>query len=225
MPSREEESGCPPDVLAAISWYPDDLSVEERGAVDAHAAECVDCRRELEARLADLDDEAAWPTPDPDTVFTRVLAHIELDEAESLREWSRAPRRVRAVRWLREGEVNVPGLATPVSVPRGLSAAASFGALIAAATLFFGTGPNGSAPVPAPAPARLEVPQIDVVFRADLPSSAMADAIESIHGEIVAGPSPRGRYRIALPRGANPESAAQALSDAGVAVYAEPALD
>ena len=85
MPSREEESGCPPDVLAAISWYPDDLSVEERGAVDAHAAECVDCRRELEARLADLDDEAAWPTPDPDTVFTRVLAHIELDEAESLR--------------------------------------------------------------------------------------------------------------------------------------------
>jgi hypothetical protein len=210
-------------VLAAIPWYPDDVSVEERGAVDAHAAECVDCRRELEARLADPDDEAEWPTPEPDAVFTRVLAQVELDEAETLSQWARVPRRVRAVRWLREGEVNVPGLATPVSVPRGLSAAASFCGVIAVAALFFGAGPNGNE---SPRPAAVaEAPRIDVVFRHDLSAGAMASAIEAIEGEVVAGPSARGRYRIELPPDADPDAAAQELSDAGVVIYAEPALD
>jgi len=223
MSKPDAAPGCPPEVLAAIPWYPDDVSVEERGAVDAHAAECVDCRRELEARLADPDHEAEWPTPDPDTVFTRILAQVELDEAESLSQWARVPRRVRAVRWLREGHVNVPGLATPLSVPRGLSAAASFCGVIAVAALFFGAGPNGNEP--APRATHLEAPHIDVVFRDDLTAGAMAGAIEAIGGEIVAGPSARGRYRIELPPGADADAAAQDLSDAGVAIYAEPALD
>ena len=223
MPKPVEAPGCPPELLAAIPWYPDDLSAEERGAVDGHAAECLDCRRELEARLADPDEEAAWPTPDPETVFTRILAQVELDEAETLSEWARVPRRVRAVRWLREGQVNVPGLATPLSVPRGLGAAASFCGLLAVAALFFGAGPNGQEP--AQRPAQLEAPRIDVVFRDDLTAGAMAGAIEAIEGEIVAGPSARGRYRIELPPGTDPDAAAQELSDAGVAIYAEPALD
>lgn len=220
MAKRDEALGCPPELLAAIPWYPDDLSTEERGAVDAHASECPDCRRELEARLADPDDEAEWPTPEPDAVFTRILSQVEIDAAETLSEWARVPRRVRAVRWLREGHVSLPGLATPLSVPRGLSAAASFCGVIAVAALFFGAGPNGNEPAP-PRSAHAEAPQIDVVFRDDLTSGAMASAIEAIEGEIVAGPSARGRYRIALPPGTDPDGAAQALSDAGVAIYAE----
>jgi hypothetical protein len=226
MPTRSEEpAGCPTDVLAAIPWYPDDLTREEREAVDSHASECLDCRRELEARLADPDQEAEWPTPDPDETLTRVLARIELGEAESLREWARAPRRTRAVRWLRESEVHVPGFAQPVSLSRGLSVAASFGAAVAAASLFFGAGPDGSDSAPTPAPIHREAPLIDVVFRGDLSAAEMAGAIEGIRGEIVGGPSPRGRYRIALPSGASPDSAAQALSDAGVAIYAEPFVE
>lgn len=221
MHGHGEEQGCPPEVLAAIPWYPDDLSREEREAVESHASECLDCRRELEARLADPDQDAEWPTPDPDETFTRVLAHVELGEAESLQEWARAPRSARAVRWLRESEVRVPGVARPVSLWRGLRVAASFGAAVAAASLFFGAGPDGSK---APSTAIHEpTPVIDVVFRSDLTSAEMAGALEGIHGEIVAGPSPRGRYRIELPPGTNPDSAAQALSDGGVAVYAEPA--
>jgi len=224
---RDEPVGCPPEVMASIPWYPDDLSREEREAVESHAAECLDCRRELEARMADPEGEAEWPIPDPARTFTRILARIEVGEAETLREWARAPRRTRAVRWLREREVHVPGIATPVSAARGLSAVASFGAVVALAALFLGVGPDGSEPPPAPAPlaAQQTPPRIDVVFRGDLTSAEMAGALEGIHGEIVGGPTPRGRYRIALPRSASPEAAAQALSDAGVVVYAEPAPD
>jgi len=221
MSGRSEELTCPPEVLAAIPWYPDDLSREEREAVDSHASECIDCRRELEARLADPDQDAEWPTPDPDATFTRVLARIELGEAEELRDWARAPRRARAVRWLRESEVRVPGVARPVSLWRGLRVAASFGAAVAAASLFFGAGPDGSERPP-PAALHHEAPHIDVVFRGDLTTAEMAGALEGIHGEIVSGPSRRGRYRIALPFGTSPESAAQALSEGGFAVYAEP---
>ena len=224
---KQEPLSCPPEVLAAIPWYPDDLTREEREAVDSHASECLDCRRELEARLADPGQEAQWPTPDPERTLTRVLARIEIGEAETLSEWARAPRRERAVRWLRESEVRVPGFARPVPVSRGLSAVASFGAAVAAAALFFGAGPDGSEPAPAPHPAAVhhEAPRLDVVFRSDLSVAELAGAIEGIHGEIVAGPSPRGRYRIQLPSGTSAESAAQALSDTGVAVYAEPSLE
>jgi len=103
--------------------------------------------------------------------------------------------------------------------------AASFGAAVAAAALLFGAGPDGGEPPGAPAPAVREAPEIDVVFRGDLTAAEMAGAIEGIRGEIVAGPSARGRFRIALPRGASPETAAQALADAGVALYAEPTPD
>lgn len=218
--STRPEQECPPEVLAAIPWYPDDLSPRERGEVDSHAAECPDCRRELEARMADPDEAASWPTPDANQVFTRVLAQIEVGEAESIREWARAPRRERAARWLREREVHVPGLATPVSVSRGLSAAASFGALIAAAGLFWGAalGP------PEPA-AHDALPRIDVVFREDLTAGALAEAIAGLEGEIVSGPTARGRYRVVLPEGTDAEAAAQSLADAGVAIYAEPAED
>jgi hypothetical protein len=104
---------------------------------------------------------------------------------------------------------------------RGLRVAASFGAAVAVASLFFGAGPDGTeAPPPA---VHREAPRIDVVFRGDLTTAEMAGALEGIRGEIVSGPSPRGRYRIALPHGTNAESAAQALADGGFAVYAEPA--
>ena len=228
MASRNQPPpSCPPEVLAAIPWYPDDLTREEREAVDSHASECLDCRRELEARLADPEQEARWPTPDPDRTLTRVLARIELGEAETLREWARAPRRARAVRWLRESEVRVPGFAQPVPVSRGLSAVASFGAAVGAAALLFGAGPDGREPVPAPRPEPVQhaAPRLDVVFRSDLSMAELTGAIEGIHGEIVAGPSPRGRYRVRLPSGASPESAAQALSDTGVAIYAEPSIE
>jgi hypothetical protein len=222
MSDRSEELGCPPEILAAIPWYPDDLTREEGEAVESHASECLDCRREHEARLADPDQEAEWPMPDPDETLTRVLARIELGEAEGLREWARAPRSARAVRWLRESEVRVPGVAQPVSVWRGLRVAASFGAAVAAASLFLGAGPDGSEHPPPPALYH-EAPQIDVVFRNDLTAAEMAGALEGIRGEIVAGPTRRGRYRIELAPGSSPESAAQALADGGFAVYAEPA--
>ena len=226
MPGRKQEPlTCPPEVLGSIPWYPDDLTRDEREAVDSHASECLDCRRELEARLADPDHVAEWPTPDANETLTRVLARIEIAEAEELNEWARAPRSTRAVRWLQNSVVRVPGFTQPVSVSRGLRVAASFGAAVAAASLFLGAGPNGSDAPQTPAPVYRETPRINVVFRSDLTSAEMAGAIEGIHGEIIAGPSPRGRYQISLPFGTSPESASQALADGGFAIYAEPTVD
>ena len=66
---------CPGAILDAIPWYPSGLSEAERGAVEAHAADCVACRNELGFVLgAELPGEEV---PDPDRVFARVLDRIE----------------------------------------------------------------------------------------------------------------------------------------------------
>ncbi len=219
--THEPGAACPPEILAAIPWYPDELAREEREAVDSHAAACGDCRRELEARLGEGDEEAM--SGEAEALFTRVMSQIEVDEAENLREWARAPRRQRAVRWLREREVRVPGTAASVSLYRGLPAVASFGALVAAAALFI-AGPQAPAPAETSAPAAIEQSALilDVVFRDATTAAQIASALDAIGGEIIAGPSPRGRYQIRLAGGADPDAAAQQLADAGIVVYAEP---
>ena len=66
---------CPGAILDAIPWYPSGLSETERGAVEAHAADCVACRNELGFVLgAELP---GGDVPDPDRVFARVLDRIE----------------------------------------------------------------------------------------------------------------------------------------------------
>ncbi|NNL67326.1 MAG: hypothetical protein HKP30_13850, partial [Myxococcales bacterium] len=85
--------------------------------------------------------------------------------------------------------------------------------------LFFGASPE----TPEPAAIVHELPpRIDVVFREDVTSGAMAAAIAGIDGEIISGPTARGRYRVALPEDSSADIAAQALADAGIVVYVEP---
>ncbi len=40
-------SRCPTRILGWLPWYPDGLSDEERGRVEAHVSACAGCRREL----------------------------------------------------------------------------------------------------------------------------------------------------------------------------------
>jgi len=69
---------CPADVLGWIPWYADGgLTERERGAVEAHAAECGDCRAEL-----DIVAGRAWSVegielPDADRLFGEITARIE----------------------------------------------------------------------------------------------------------------------------------------------------
>ena len=62
MPGEELATGCPPDILELIPWYPEDgLSDAERGAVEAHAACCPECRpiRGMSGRREPIDGQPA----------------------------------------------------------------------------------------------------------------------------------------------------------------------
>lgn len=71
---------CPEQVLAWIPWYADGLlSERERGAVEAHAAVCADCRTEL-----DIVSGAPWACegvelPDAERIFDEISARIAAD--------------------------------------------------------------------------------------------------------------------------------------------------
>jgi hypothetical protein len=66
---------------------------------------------------------------------------------------------------------------------------------------------------------------LDVVFRDDVDARRIREALRSVNGQLVSGPTELGRYRVRLGAGADAQAVARALAagDAGVAVYAEPA--
>ncbi len=65
---------CPEAILASIPWYPEGLTAEECGAVEAHAADCRECRAEL--AFVRGDEEPAIELPDAERVYARVLERI-----------------------------------------------------------------------------------------------------------------------------------------------------
>lgn len=71
---------CPEAVLGWIPWYASGgLSARENGAVEAHAAECADCRSEL-----DIVAGAPWAVegielPDADRLFGEISARIDTE--------------------------------------------------------------------------------------------------------------------------------------------------
>jgi hypothetical protein len=81
-----------------------------------------------------------------------------------------------------------------------------------------------SAAAPAPAADAAGSTLLDVVFRDDVESGRIRDALRAMHAEVVSGPTELGRYRVRLPAGEDALAAARALGPggAGVAVFAEP---
>jgi hypothetical protein len=86
-PTREaRRQRCPEAVLGWIPWYPSGgLTAREKGAVEAHAAECGDCRSELDLVAGmpwafegiDLADAARLF----DEITARIEAEAQTDEA------------------------------------------------------------------------------------------------------------------------------------------------
>ena len=80
-PTREtRRQRCPEAVLGWIPWYPEGgLTAREKGAVEAHAAECGDCRSEL-----DIVAGMPWALegidlPDAARLFGEITARIDAD--------------------------------------------------------------------------------------------------------------------------------------------------
>jgi hypothetical protein len=207
---------CPEDVLAWIPWYPDDgLGDLQRGAVEAHAASCARCRRELGLISGEL--EVADP-PDMEAVLGSVLTRVrEADFAPA--PVRSAPRRSRPERsgW-QKGAVRVLMAACFAALCGGIGALAAIALRDAGEPIY----------TTATAPPGAEVaagPVLDVVFRNEVDADGIRAALRAVNGQIVAGPTELGRYRVRLGAGADARAAAHALAsgDAGVAVYAEPA--
>lgn len=87
--TREARSiRCPDAVLGWIPWYGEFdedgesvLDTRQRGAVEAHASECSDCRAELDM-IAGAPFEIDVELPDPDRVFQEITARLDAGEAE-----------------------------------------------------------------------------------------------------------------------------------------------
>ena len=69
-------------------------------------------------------------------------------------------------------------------------------------------------------------PALDVVFADGAPAARITELLRALGGEIAAGPTPLGRYRVRLPAGSDAAAAARRLRSegAGVVLLAEPAL-
>lgn len=70
---------CPESVLGWIPWYTEGtLSERQKGAVEAHASECADCRAELDM-ISGAPFEIDVSLPDPDRLFAEISARIDAD--------------------------------------------------------------------------------------------------------------------------------------------------
>ena len=89
--TREARSiRCPETVMGWIPWYGERgedgkslLDARQRGAVEAHASECADCRAELDM-IAGAPYQIDVDLPDPERMFHEITARLDAGEAEGL---------------------------------------------------------------------------------------------------------------------------------------------
>ena len=203
-------SSCPEAILASIPWYPDGLTPEECGAVEAHAADCRACRAEL--AFVRGDEEPEIEVPDVERVYSRVLARISAASDEDLpREW-----RVEAAR--RVGEA-----ARQASVAAGILVAVISGMLTTGAIWVVRVAPTYETAAVSAGPAAAG-PGLEVVFREDASAEEIRARLQEVGATVISGPTQFGVYRLRLAPGADVDAAASRLREEGrgVAAFAEP---
>jgi hypothetical protein len=216
---------CPNEILDWLPWYADDaLPAAQRGAVEAHAAQCAECRLELAMLAGEVTP--AVDAPDPDAAFAKVLARIEAAEvgAETIAiGGSRVP--AAAARRAPPRPSLQPERAR--RMPRMAMAAALFAVAtagwIARDLARHADAMYQTASGPAATVAGEAADQLDVVFRANAPIERINANLRALGGVVISGPSQAGRYRIALPAGSDAAAAAELLrtEETGVASFAE----
>ncbi len=112
--TREARSiRCPETVLGWIPWYGETdergerlLDARQRGAIEAHASECPECRAELDM-ISGAPYEIDVELPDPERVFEAISARIDAGEAEGVDTAPEPPaRRLDAARRLSMAELS-----------------------------------------------------------------------------------------------------------------------
>jgi len=226
--THREIPPCPQDVLSLIPWYDDEaLSFEERGRIEAHAAECGACRAEIRwTRGEDLAGAAEGA--EPDRAWERVCARIARARIAS----GDAPGA--------SSEGSPRNAAPSARTPRGVRSAAAWRRVVLAASLIAALAAGlvagrqlGSADLPsfaAPLETAAEpkscpagVVCLEVIFRGDASAERITDAVRAIGGTLVAGPTRLGVYTVRLADDADGPAAAKVLrgEEEGVATFAE----
>lgn len=196
-------AACPPEVLELLPWYPEGaLGDAERGRVEAHAAGCDACRREL-ALIDGSAEPEAGSLPDREKLWALTLARIAAGD----RLPAAAPAH-RARTWR-------AALAAAAGVLLALGAGLWAGSRLGEEGVRYEPASAAAAP-----PGR--APELDVVFQAQASAEQIASALREVNAEIVSGPSPVSSiYRVRLPQGSDATRAAEQLRR-GVAGFAEP---
>jgi hypothetical protein len=206
---------CPDEILAAIPWYPGDLDENLRGKVESHAAQCAACREEL----AFVRDETAIEIDldHRDRVYAKLVERIEEHEGVE-RKFATlatpAPRRS----GLR--------MSWPLALAASMALMLLSGGLGVASSQWFQTDPAYEVAGESTTVAAVDLPALDVVFRADARAESIHSALRAIGGQIVSGPTQLGVYRVQLAADADLIAAARMLrgEELGVATFAEPAV-
>lgn len=208
---------CPPEVLDWIAWYPEgELPDGVRGTIDAHAAQCSDCREEI-ARMQATEAIALEDAPDAARVFARVQERIQASEGEPL--------------------VTAPGSRAPLHRPRPMWVATRRAAMAATVALALGAGLVGAgvstlwqadgatyeSVSEAEAATLGEVVELDVVFRPDVAFGRVHEVLNEVGATIASGPTRLGVMRLHLPSGSDGKAIAEKLRGGGegVALFAE----
>src|SRR5213593_1924343 len=200
---------CPEAILASIPWYPEGLTAEECGAVEAHAADCRECRAEL--AFVRGDEEPAIELPDAERVYARVLERISAHGDEEP-----APPRRRSV--AREA-------ARQASLAAGILVAVISGMLTTGAIWIVRVAPTYETAAAAPLAVDAGGAGIDVVFQNHASADEIRSKLREVGATVVSGPSQLGVYRLRLAPGADLNAAIGRLrgEGRGVAAFAEPA--
>ncbi len=205
-------TSCPEAILTSIPWYPDGLTPEECGAVEAHAADCRACRAEL--AFVRGDEEPAIDLPDIERVYERVLDRIS---SHSNEESVAQPRRKSAA-------MRVGAAARQASIAAGLFVAVISGMLATGAIWVARVAPTYETAAATDGAADGGGPSLQVVFREDASAELIQTGLRDIGATVISGPTQLGVYRLRLAPGADVSAAISRLREKrhGVAAFAEP---
>jgi hypothetical protein len=195
-------------VQSLLPWYVNDTLDEDEGAaVEAHLAECAECRRDLltekalgsEVSLASMDVDQGWAT-----MRDRIAGHAPA-----------APLPANVVPLRRKSLFRRP---IPMGWALGAQAAAL--ALVVGGMRLGQPAPDpvyhalGSAPLPAAG-------NMIVIFRPDATEQALRDALVGNHASLVGGPTDSNAYILHVDDAKRPTALAALRANRQI-VLAEP---
>jgi hypothetical protein len=215
---------CPPVVLDWIAWYPEgELPDGVRGTIDAHAAQCSDCREEI-ARMQASEAITLEDVPDAERVFARVQERIRASESEpiAVAPARRPPLHRPRPMWVATRRVAMAATVA-LTIGAGLVGAGISTLLQGGSETYYESVSEPEATPVGEAAATVPIVMLDVVFRPEVAFGRVHEVLNEVGATIASGPTRLGVMRLHLPSGSDAQAIATQLRGGGegVALFAE----